>query len=237
MLQGAGFLLDRAPAALVALAWAAKIAAPLLVIASAPDNGGWRALGVAALAEALGRLSAIRPRAGATPVRDDALWLLGCGLLLAAPIETFVGLIAGTVVVAVLLAGQWFGWGRSPLLVQVWRPTLRVHGDNPDVCGATGRIRLPDNLRVELRQESASFVSVALVGLGHSYVSAIESADLVPRLKQQGRVLIAVQDDFSAPSPDVDFVLRAPPGRYMLTVRAYEIPREGWTPPRLWREA
>ncbi|MBW2254968.1 MAG: hypothetical protein JRI25_10275 [Deltaproteobacteria bacterium] len=209
--------------------WAAKVAAIPWVVMAAWGTGRVL-LVVAAVAVILGVvwwLDRRRPRSGAAPLRDDAVFLSGCAVL-AAWSEGFgalvlgallgVGLIGGTVAALVAL------WGHGLAFAVTARPDFQVFAPNPDNRYALARIRVGQRDVVMTVPDNGNlFTNAGVYDPRMRRVALIEWDALRTPLEARGEVTVHVG---MQERPDAaDFSIAVAPGRYYLTVRNY-LPKE-----------
>lgn len=165
------------------------------------------------LAAGLWLLSRRRPRACASPVGEEALWLGGCALLaalghgeLGGAWALGGGLVSAPVLVGLLATSVWALWGRRGHLVRMRQPWFRVLADNPATLTLVAKVRLREEpLVVDLPRCADGPVSAVLYDL---------------RLRQVTQVPWEVlREDYEAGRGRA--VLTAEPGRYLLSVRLY----------------
>lgn len=217
--------IDRIPVALIGGAALLKWGAVVAVVGTAPtvQHAAMDAAVFLIGAFVMRRLLA-RPHSCAEPVAHDAAWL-GLAAVLAwsavGGLAPLVGLGAGVAVGIGFIALQWLFWGVVPSFFVHWRPNFRIHADNPDSMGMSSRLRVPGDLTLEIVDDGASFNSLTIIRPLHGRAAAIDSAALIPVLREKGRATIRLGE--ASDGDGVDFVVPLEAGRYFLTVRPYEV--------------
>ncbi|MCB9671578.1 MAG: hypothetical protein H6734_19005 [Alphaproteobacteria bacterium] len=201
------------PAVLVAARW---LAVPVAV-----GVGGIRA--VPAVVALVGVLlwSRSRPdRSCASPLAEEAVGLLGCAAIAAASggggSAVLAGALAGLTAWGLALLALFAAWGRRPSAITLRRPWFRVLGDNPAARTHLFRVRPHGPLDVDLPRAADGPVSAVLYDLALRPVARVSWEDLRPSYLSGGARV----------------TLEVPPGRYLLSVRAYR-PWAGGPEPRV----
>lgn len=151
-------------------------------------------------------------RSTAAPLGEEGLFVLGCALLAAVGSGNSgafgivaLGMLAAPVLLTVLLALVWASWGHRPTPFLLRRPWFRVLGDNPSAHTVLTRVHVDGALSLELDRGADGPVSAVLYDLRLRPVQKVSWEELRSSYLQ-GRARVR---------------LEAPPGRYLLSVRAY----------------
>ena len=221
--------------ALLALAWVQG-----LTLATASVAGLWTLW----LAHRAGR----RPRSCAAPLAEDTL-LLGGFLVIAlglaavsgaAPVGVGAAVLGGVgaaILVLLLMGlGIWAAWGRGHRFAVLRQPTFRVLGDNPDARNTLGRARIgPGGLRLVVPRTAEGPGCIVVYSLGLQSGAMVSWDQLRGPLEERGEVSVWIGEERpdAFPREPTDFQLRVPPGRCLISVRAYRpLPAQGQLLPR-----
>ena len=170
-----------------------------------------------------------RPRHIAHPLRDEAIFLLGCAAIAVAGRGCGGGMawwaVAGALgavgAVVAWALGMHASWGWAPGFVQMRQPRFRVLGDNPDSLTFVCRARVSARgLWVRVPPGRGGPVTLAATELRTLSVTGSLGFREVDPVLARGAARLYVGP---APPSDgtADLVLLAPPGRVVLSVRYY----------------